>query len=70
MRGLERKYCEEQLSELGCFSVEKRRLWGNLITPYNCLKRGYGEVGVGLCSQVTAIRSDVTAFNCARGDTG
>ncbi|PKU37651.1 hypothetical protein llap_12045 [Limosa lapponica baueri] len=62
IRRLEHLSCEDRLRELGLFSLEKRRLWGDLITAFQYLKGAYKKAGEGLCKKACSNRTRGSGF--------
>jgi len=57
IRGLEHLSYEERLRELGSFSLEKRRLWGDLIVAFQYLKGSYKQEEERLFTRVDSNRT-------------
>jgi len=66
-QGLEHLFYEQRLRELGLFSLEKRRVWGDLITAFQYMKGAYKSAGEGLFTRVCSHRTRGKGFKLKEG---
>ena len=67
IRGLEHLRYEDRLRELGLFSLEKRRLWGDLTAAFLYLKRAYKQEWSQLFERVDNSRTRGNGFKLKEG---
>jgi len=67
IRGLEHLSYEDRLTELGLFSLEKRRVQGHLIAAVQYLKRVYRKDEDNLFSKACCDRTRSNGFNLMEG---
>ena len=62
IQGLEHPSYEERLRDWGLFSLEKRRLWVDLVAAFQYLKGAYRKDGDRLFSRACGNRTRDTGF--------
>ena len=70
IRGLEYLPYKDRLRELGLFSLEKRRLWSDLIAATQYLKAPYKQEGSHLFERVENSRTGGNGFQLTEGRFG
>jgi len=68
IRGLEHLSCEDKLRELVLFSLEKRRLWGELTAAFLNLKRACKKAGEGHFVRECSDRTRGNGFKLNEGE--
>ena len=62
IRGMEHLSYEERLREMGLFSLEKRRLWGDLIAAFQNVRGTYKKAGERLFTSACSDRKRGSGF--------